>query len=49
MQRRKATHREADDVSALDAEVRAVVNEAAEFATNDAEPDPAELYTDVYK
>ena len=33
----------------LDAEVRAVVNEAAEFATNDAEPDPAELYTDVYK
>jgi pyruvate dehydrogenase E1 component alpha subunit len=33
----------------LDGEVRAVVNEAAEFATNDAEPDPAELYTDVYK
>ena len=33
----------------IDAEVRAVVNEAAEFATNDAEPDPAELYTDVYK
>ena len=26
----------------------AVVNEAAEFATNDAEPDPAELWTDVY-
>jgi pyruvate dehydrogenase E1 component alpha subunit len=33
----------------IDAEVRAVVNEAAEFATSDAEPDPAELYTDVYK
>jgi pyruvate dehydrogenase E1 component subunit alpha len=32
-----------------DAEVRAVVNEAAEFATNDAEPDPAELFRDVYK
>ena len=28
-------------------EVRAVVNEAAEFATHDAEPDPSELYTDV--
>jgi len=24
-----------------------VVNEAAEFATQDAEPDPSELYTDV--
>ena len=33
----------------LDAEVRAIVNEAAEFATTDIEPDPAELYTDVYK
>jgi pyruvate dehydrogenase E1 component alpha subunit len=33
----------------IDAAVRAVVNEAAEFATNDAEPDPAELCTDVYK
>jgi len=29
--------------------VRAVVNEAAEFATNDPEPDAAELYTDVYR
>ncbi len=32
----------------VDAEVRALVNEAAEFATEDAEPDPSELYTDVY-
>ena len=32
----------------IDAEVRAIVNEAAEFATQDAEPDPSELYTDVY-
>jgi pyruvate dehydrogenase E1 component alpha subunit len=38
-----------DTLKKLDAEVRAVINEAAEFATNDAEPDPAELYTDVYK
>jgi len=29
--------------------VRAVVNEASEFATQDAEPDLAELYTDVYR
>ena len=27
---------------------RGVFNEAAEFATNDAEPDAAELWTDVY-
>jgi pyruvate dehydrogenase E1 component alpha subunit len=32
----------------IDTEVRAIVNEAAEFATHDAEPDPSELYTDVY-
>jgi pyruvate dehydrogenase E1 component alpha subunit len=38
-----------DALKKIDAEVRAVVNEAAEFATNDAEPDAAELYTDVYK
>ncbi len=38
-----------DDLKKIDAAVRAVVNEAAEFATNDPEPDPAELYTDVYR
>jgi pyruvate dehydrogenase E1 component alpha subunit len=38
-----------DTVKKMDAEVRAVINEAAEFATNDAEPDMAELYTDVYR
>jgi pyruvate dehydrogenase E1 component alpha subunit len=37
-----------DALKKIDAEVRGVVNEAAEFATNDAEPDPSELYTDVY-
>ena len=30
-------------------EVRDIVNEAAEFATNDPEPDAAELWTDVYR
>jgi pyruvate dehydrogenase E1 component alpha subunit len=29
--------------------VRDIVNEAAEFATNDPEPDPSELYTDVLR
>jgi pyruvate dehydrogenase E1 component alpha subunit len=38
-----------DELKKIDASVRAVVNEASEFATNDAEPDPAELYTDVYR
>ncbi len=33
---------------AIDREVRAVVAEAAEFAQNSPEPDPAELCTDVY-
>jgi pyruvate dehydrogenase E1 component alpha subunit len=37
-----------DSLKKVDAEVRAIINEAAEFATNDAEPDPAELWTDVY-
>jgi len=37
-----------DALKKIDVEVRAVVNEAAEFATHDAEPDPSELYTDVY-
>jgi pyruvate dehydrogenase E1 component alpha subunit len=37
-----------DALKKVDTEVRAIVNEAAEFATHDPEPDPAELYTDVY-
>src|SRR3989441_8520160 len=37
-----------DALKKIDQEVRSVVNEAAEFATQDAEPDPAELWTDVY-
>jgi pyruvate dehydrogenase E1 component alpha subunit len=36
-----------DEIKAIDAKVRAVVNEAAEFATNDPQPDPSELWTDV--
>ena len=37
-----------DEIKKIDAKVRDVVNEAAEFATNDPEPDPSELYTDIY-
>ncbi len=36
-----------DDLKAIDKEIRAVVNDAAEFAQTDPEPDAAELYTDV--
>jgi pyruvate dehydrogenase E1 component alpha subunit len=40
----------ADDASmkAIDAEVRRIVADAAEFARTAPEPDPGELYTDVY-
>src|SRR5277367_6102080 len=38
-----------DDLKKIDASVRAVINEASEFETHDPEPDPAELYTDVYR
>ena len=37
-----------DSLKAIDAEVKKVVAEAAEFARNAPEPDPSELYTDVY-
>src|SRR4051794_9882266 len=37
-----------DALKKVDTEVRAIVNEAAEFATHDPEPGPSELYTDVY-
>ncbi len=36
-----------EDLKAIDAEIRAVVVAAAEFAQTDPEPDPSELYTDV--
>jgi pyruvate dehydrogenase E1 component alpha subunit len=36
-----------DEMKAIDAEIRGIVNGAAEFAQSDAEPDEAELYTDV--
>ena len=38
-----------DELKKTDAEVRSRVNEAAEFATHDAEPDISELTTDVLR
>jgi len=37
-----------DDLNQIDKDIRAVVNAAADFASNDPEPDPSELWTDVY-
>jgi pyruvate dehydrogenase E1 component alpha subunit len=36
-----------DELKAVDAKVREIVNEAAEFATHDPEPDASELFTDI--
>jgi pyruvate dehydrogenase E1 component alpha subunit len=38
-----------EDLKAIDAEIRAIVAQAADFASHDPEPDPAELWTDIYK
>ena len=38
-----------DELKKIDAEIRAVVNEAADFATTDSEPDVSELYTDILR
>ena len=38
-----------DELKKIDSEVRNFVNEAAEFATHDAEPDVSELTTDVLR
>tara|TARA_R110000744_G_scaffold1843_2_gene6582 strand:- start:44217 stop:45221 length:1005 start_codon:yes stop_codon:yes gene_type:complete len=40
-------HASEDDLKAIDKEVKAVVNAAAEFAKTSPEPDPGELWTDV--
>jgi len=38
---------DSDALKAIDAKVKAIVSDAAEFATNSPEPDPSELYTDI--
>ena len=37
-----------DDLKKIDADIRAIVTEAADFAQSDPEPDVSELYTDIY-
>jgi pyruvate dehydrogenase E1 component alpha subunit len=37
-----------DELKKIDADVKAVITEAAEFAQQSPEPDPSELYTDVF-
>ncbi len=37
-----------DSLKAIETEVRAIVTEAADFATSDAEPPASELWTDIY-
>src|ERR1700752_1726449 len=38
-----------EDLKKIHAEVREIVNAAADFAQHDPEPDPSELYTDIYR
>jgi pyruvate dehydrogenase E1 component alpha subunit len=37
-----------DELKAIDRQIKAVITEAAQFAQESPEPDPAELWTDVY-
>ena len=41
-------HASEDDLKAIDKDIKATVNEAAEFAKDSPEPALAELYTDIY-
>ncbi|GAB4353292.1 MAG: pyruvate dehydrogenase (acetyl-transferring) E1 component subunit alpha [Oricola sp.] len=40
-------HADEAALKAIDKEVRDIISDAADFAQNDPEPDPAELYTDI--
>jgi len=40
-------HADEAELKAIDKEVREIISDAADFAQNDPEPDPAELYTDI--
>ena len=41
-------HATEDDLKAIDKEIKAVVNESAEFAKTSPEPALEELWTDIY-
>jgi pyruvate dehydrogenase E1 component alpha subunit len=45
LEQAKATE---DEIKAIDAEIKQIVAEAVQFAQESPEPDPSELYTDVY-
>ena len=45
LEQAKATE---DELKAIDNEIKAIVAEAVQFAQESPEPDPSELYTDVY-
>src|SRR6266849_263539 len=38
-----------DELKKIEADIRKTVNEAAEFATHDQEPEPSELWTDIVR
>jgi len=38
-----------DDLDVIDKRIEAEIESAIEFAENSPEPDPAEVYTDVFK
>ena len=46
LEKKQATE---EELKAIDADIRRIVNEAAEFAQTDPEPDPSELWTDVLR
>jgi len=41
-------HATEDDLKAIDKDIKATVNDAAEFAKESPEPELSELYTDIY-
>ena len=41
-------HASDEDLKSIDKDIKAIVNDAAEFAKNSPEPDLAELWTDIY-
>ncbi|MCB1384441.1 MAG: pyruvate dehydrogenase (acetyl-transferring) E1 component subunit alpha [Nitratireductor sp.] len=42
-------HASEDDLKAIDKEIRDIVAKSADYAQNDPEPDPSELYTDILR
>jgi pyruvate dehydrogenase E1 component alpha subunit len=41
-------HATEDDLKSIDKEIKDIVNASAEFAKDSPEPDPSELWTDIY-